>query len=334
MRNFKLLILTCDQSTLKWKSLESKLKVIKLVLNTIPNTSWEVDIRYQDFTPKVTNGRIDHTWYNAISYPIFREDYQFVHLHIPKKKWTEWKLQNTLRGANQVDKDFVGESYSWADEDTKRGKGSFNQFIQVVLHELWHELCRSTGIKDELHTWHTDKNDISKANWSIFNMANWQPTYQAGMKEVSRLQALINNLKTAFKRPEAVLPLVQRQADKILAEMAAIGHPMRITEGFRSIERQNALYAQGRTTKGSIVTNAKGGESFHNYGNAIDCVFINEGYNAPEQLWQVFGLVGKKHGFEWGGDWTNFKDRPHLEMKLGYTLKDYQQGKVDYSAFN
>lgn len=47
---------------------------------------------------------------------------------------------------------------------------------------------------------------------------------------------------------------------------------LRITQGLRTFEEQNALYAQGRTKPGSKVTNAKAGQSFHNYGQAIDLV--------------------------------------------------------------
>jgi len=49
-----------------------------------------------------------------------------------------------------------------------------------------------------------------------------------------------------------------------------------ITSTLRDNESQDALYAQGRTTKGAIVTNARGGQSFHNYGVAFDfCPIVN-----------------------------------------------------------
>jgi len=128
-------------------------------------------------------------------------------------------------------------------------------------------------------------------------------------------------------------PCVQRGAEAIIAEMKLMGHPVRLVQGYRSIEEQNRLYAQGRTTPGNIVTNAKGGQSFHNYGCAVDFVFIKEGYNASQALWETLGVIGKNQGFEWGGDWVGFTDRPHFEMKLGYTLKDFQNGLVDYNKF-
>lgn len=149
------------------------------------------------------------------------------------------------------------------------------------------------------------------------------------LEKILNLTKILNSLK-----PKTMQPLVQRQADKIVAEMARIGHPVRIVQGYRSIEEQDKLYAQGRTTAGAIVTNARGGQSFHNYGVAVDFVFIKEGWNATDTLWSLLGKVGKNQGFEWGGDWTGFVDRPHFEMKLGYTLNDFQNNKVDYNKFN
>jgi peptidoglycan LD-endopeptidase CwlK len=143
---------------------------------------------------------------------------------------------------------------------------------------------------------------------------------------------LLERLK-AMLRPSKLQPLVQRKAQALVESMGLLGLPIRITEGFRSIERQNELYAQGRTTPGQIVTNAKGGQSFHNYGVAVDFVFRNGGYNVPESHWQTLGHVAKLEGFEWGGDWVGFKDRPHVELTLGYKLADFQNGKVDYSKY-
>lgn len=151
-------------------------------------------------------------------------------------------------------------------------------------------------------------------------------------KLLESLVALYRRL-LAINSQRRLQPCVERAAQAIIEDMKYLGHPVRIVQGYRSIEEQDRLYAQGRTTPGNIVTNAKGGQSFHNYGCAVDFVFVKEGYNATEVLWQVLGSVGEKQGFEWGGRWTGFKDRPHFEMKLGYTLKDFQNGLVDYNKF-
>lgn len=139
---------------------------------------------------------------------------------------------------------------------------------------------------------------------------------------------------TSFERPTVLTSLVARKAEAIITAMAKLGHAVRIVEGYRSFERQTELYSQGRTTEGAIVTNAKAGESYHNYGVAVDFVFRTEGYDASIELWELLGSVGKSQGFEWGGDWEGFIDRPHFQLTLGYSLKDFQEDKVDYSRFN
>jgi peptidoglycan L-alanyl-D-glutamate endopeptidase CwlK len=115
--------------------------------------------------------------------------------------------------------------------------------------------------------------------------------------------------------------------------MEMFGLPMRMTEGYRSGVRQNELYAQGRTKFGKIVTNAKAGESLHNYGVAADFVFRKQGYDATNDQWLAFASVAERHGFEWGGAWNEFVDRPHIQMMKGYKLKDFQNKLVDYNKF-
>lgn len=101
------------------------------------------------------------------------------------------------------------------------------------------------------------------------------------------------------------------------------GIKARIYSGFRSIEDQNKLYAQGRTEPGKKVTNVKGGESFHNYGLAFDLVEIDGGsalWNNPN--WDLIGRVGKNYGFDWGGDWISFVDKPHFQRTFGYSTSE------------
>jgi peptidoglycan LD-endopeptidase CwlK len=109
-----------------------------------------------------------------------------------------------------------------------------------------------------------------------------------------------------------------------------------VTQGLRTIKEQNELYAQGRTKAGKIVTNAKGGQSIHNYGLAFDfCVFDDN----KQPVWSgngynKVGALGKQLGLEWGGDWRSFKDLPHFEYTFGLTLKQLQAGKRPPSSGN
>ncbi|MHB1000796.1 MAG: M15 family metallopeptidase [Armatimonadota bacterium] len=93
-----------------------------------------------------------------------------------------------------------------------------------------------------------------------------------------------------------------------------------LTWGYRSVTEQNKLFAKGRTAPGSIVTSARGGYSWHNYGRAADYAFIINGkvtWNGP---WDTFGRIAKECGLEWGGAWKNFKDRPHVQWTGARTL--------------
>lgn len=80
---------------------------------------------------------------------------------------------------------------------------------------------------------------------------------------------------------------------------------------------------------GKKVTNAKGGQSFHNFRVAFDVVPLVNGKAvwSDSGLWQHIGKLGKDLGLEWAGDWRTFKEMPHFQFTQGLTLKDFQQGK-------
>jgi peptidoglycan L-alanyl-D-glutamate endopeptidase CwlK len=88
------------------------------------------------------------------------------------------------------------------------------------------------------------------------------------------------------------------------------------TEGYRSKERQASLYAIGRTKPGRKVTNAKPGQTPHNYGLAMDYVpFVgHRTFFVKAAWWTKLGQAAKAAGLQWGGYWRAFKDRPHVEM--------------------
>lgn len=102
-------------------------------------------------------------------------------------------------------------------------------------------------------------------------------------------------------------------------------HPF-ITECFRSFKRSDELYAQGRTKPGNKVSNAKGGESIHNYSLALDFVLQVNGkmdWNVNANWMKVIQCF-KEEGWESGADWKSFKDYPHLEKRMGNSLRQLQ----------
>lgn len=147
------------------------------------------------------------------------------------------------------------------------------------------------------------------------------------------------NKDNEIKIPERIgqfklYPLVDRKANELLYKAKQKGHSIRITEGYRSLTRQDVLYSQGRTTSGRIVTNAKPGESLHNYGVAFDICFTGKNpYPTNEKVWKEIGQIGKELGFEWGGDWKTFRDMPHFELTLDYNVSDFKNEKVDLSRY-
>lgn len=142
-------------------------------------------------------------------------------------------------------------------------------------------------------------------------------------------------------------PKVAKLRDTLKAIMAATGNPIVITDEYRSFEEQDRLYAQGRTTPGNIVTNAKAGQSFHNYRVAFDIAFSSAKGITYDGPWEMVGNIGNALGLEWGGwatkespeteqiaGWPNLIDKPHFQYLGGYTLKDFQDGNIDEARFN
>jgi peptidoglycan L-alanyl-D-glutamate endopeptidase CwlK len=110
----------------------------------------------------------------------------------------------------------------------------------------------------------------------------------------------------------------------------AAGIDVIITSTYRDHESQAALYAQGRTAPGKIVTNAKPGQSWHNHKLAFDFCPIVNGKAAwdDENLFTVCGEIAEQIGLEWAGRWKSFRELAHCQYTGGLTLADLQSGKT------
>lgn len=137
--------------------------------------------------------------------------------------------------------------------------------------------------------------------------------------------------------PTELHPIVAEKTDRLVEQAAQKGITIRITAGFRSIDEQDMLFSRGRTNDGSIVTNARGGQSYHNYGLAIDFALELEngeviwdlqydGNENGESDWMEVVEIAKELDFTWGGDWERFPDYPHLQMTFGLSIRDLQRG--------
>ena len=145
---------------------------------------------------------------------------------------------------------------------------------------------------------------------------------------------------------EDLTPATQIAAVRALASLKASGVPYVVTYTLRTYAEQAALYAQGRKqlnivnslrataklgpiTEGenNIVTNCDGkriseggkGRSPHQLGIALDVVPMVRGGpawpTADDPRWKEIASAFKAQGFEWGGDWTDFPDLPHYQLK-------------------
>lgn len=135
---------------------------------------------------------------------------------------------------------------------------------------------------------------------------------------------MINSRKLTDLNPKVAALCMQHIAECKLKDIDLL-----VTSTFRDNESQAALYAQGRTAPGRIVTNANAGDSIHNYRLAYDVVPIINGkpcWDISNPVWKVVGELGIKCGLEWGGSWKRFKDYPHFQFTGGLTLADLKKG--------
>ncbi|UOQ45664.1 peptidoglycan-binding protein [Halobacillus salinarum] len=116
---------------------------------------------------------------------------------------------------------------------------------------------------------------------------------------------------------------------------------VQFSSGYRSMEEQAKLYGQGRPGytwqgrtyghSGKIVTNAKPGQSIHNYGLAVDYFIVSDdgtkAFWKVDKRWRRVAEIAKTLGFVWGGEWKSFKDYPHLELTRGRSWQEMKAGK-------
>ena len=122
-------------------------------------------------------------------------------------------------------------------------------------------------------------------------------------------------IKKLDPRIRCIVKTIINRAEKEL------GLQVRVSQGLRTIEEQNALYA-----KGPSVTKAKGGQSYHNYGLAFDMVLIiNKKAYWRENEFRKVAEIAREYNGEWGGNWSSkSKDFPHIQFTFGKTWKDYK----------
>jgi peptidoglycan L-alanyl-D-glutamate endopeptidase CwlK len=143
-------------------------------------------------------------------------------------------------------------------------------------------------------------------------------------RNAMRTKRTIENLGSLNKKALAKLEPFVAAAE---LAMSAKGVTVEVISGLRSWSAQAALYAQGRTKPGRIVTKARPGSSWHNYGLAIDLGLFKNGLYLDEKkpaeadkLYAEIGALAGRLGIEWAGNWKSFPETPHFQVTFGLTL--------------
>jgi peptidoglycan LD-endopeptidase CwlK len=133
-----------------------------------------------------------------------------------------------------------------------------------------------------------------------------------------------------------LLPVVQNMAEQLIAACTTAGIDLLVTSTYRDLEAQAELYAKGRGgAPGPIVTNAKPGESYHNWRVALDFCPIEDGKCAWNDLaaFERVGVIAEGLGFEWAGRWTGpLKEEAHVQYTGGLTLAQLEAGQEPAAA--
>ena len=131
----------------------------------------------------------------------------------------------------------------------------------------------------------------------------------------------LENLAGLNRKARAKFEEFLSLAQPILANHGATAE---VISGLRSYQQQQALYAQGRTRPGKIVTNARPGSSWHNYGLAVDLGLFKGGVyldaqnpRLADKIYKELGALAVSLGIEWAGNWTSFTETPHFQFRPG-----------------
>lgn len=123
---------------------------------------------------------------------------------------------------------------------------------------------------------------------------------------------------TSEQRLSAVHPTLAAKIHQLAASLAAEGTTIIVVQGLRTVDEQDTLYEQGRTTPGNIVTNARGGYSWHNFGLAVDCAPLNADasvdWNAAHPQWKRMESAGQALGLTSGATFVRLVDAPHFQL--------------------
>jgi len=141
----------------------------------------------------------------------------------------------------------------------------------------------------------------------------------------------MNHTKRTIENLAGLNRKFRAQIEQFLISAQPITEKHKITieviSGLRSWQQQAALFAQGRTNPGNIVTKARPGSSWHNYGLAIDLgLFANGKYldsaepKRADRIYAELGKLAESMDIEWAGNWKTFTETPHFQNRFNMTI--------------
>jgi peptidoglycan LD-endopeptidase CwlK len=121
---------------------------------------------------------------------------------------------------------------------------------------------------------------------------------------------------TSEQRLSQVCPALAAKIHALADTLASTGVVIRVTQGLRTWAEQDALYQQGRTTPGAIVTNAPPGYSWHQFGLAADVVPMDPlpDWDTTHPVWAQVIATGESLGLYSGDEFHTIKDEPHFQL--------------------
>ncbi|MGA2193081.1 MAG: M15 family metallopeptidase [Nitrospirota bacterium] len=125
-------------------------------------------------------------------------------------------------------------------------------------------------------------------------------------------------------RLNTLLPEVREIAKRHLGLCTDKSVYLLVVQAYRSFDSQESLYRSGRSEPGLLLTNARPGYSWHNFGRAYDVAVIEDGqivWDSPK--YRTAGEIGNSLGLVWGGDFTSVHgDLGHFEYHPGLTMAE------------
>lgn len=137
-----------------------------------------------------------------------------------------------------------------------------------------------------------------------------------------------------MSRIDTLEPIFRPLVEQLIVKTeAATGRKWAISDARRTMAQQRDIYAQGRTKPGKVVSNAKPGQSAHNFGYAVDLWPLKADgdfdWGASQKLFKAMGDIAVSLGLTWGGNFKSIFDAPHVEHpKWKEQQARWQRGEI------